>query len=350
MCFSTDSIDTELLYALQQKMEWELRYQRCVKGTPASFSSPVMPSENPSLSLFLQTAWNLIATETNRICATPKPLLAYPGGIGAYSEHAALHLRSHTQSVSVPLFEDVFKGVFSEVYEYGIVPLENSTGGMVDAVTHLLWKYPPHIIGAISLPIQHVLLGVKGARKNDIEYVVSHPQAIRQCRQFLQKQEYSFSEMSTTAAAARFIAEKNNIHYAAIGSKHAAMAYGLSVLKENITDRGENNYTRFGIISKEKTDALENIFKKGRWISSVAFQIANTPGSLYRVLAIALAEKINFTRLDSVLLSPGEYFFIADFSGKETDSSVERFLEWLEENTSSYTYFGNYKEIVADIN
>ena len=345
----TDSVDIELMHALQQKMEWELRYQRCAKEAFSSSSCPAIPNADPFLSLFLKTAWDFITTEAGWICATAKPILAYAGGIGAYGEQAALHMLPHVHIVSAPLFEDVFEGVSSGIYDYGIVPIENSTGGMIDTVTHLMWKHPFHIVGAVVLPVWHALLGIPGAREENIDHVLSHPQALRQCRRFLQKKRCRLSPVSSTATAARWVAKKKDPHTAAIGSKHAADVYGLSVLKEKITDRCGSNYTRFIVISKEKTHSFEKVFDNGRRMCSVAFMISDTPGSLYSVLKAAVAENISFTRLDSVELSPGKYFFMADFPGEETSPSVERFLMWLKKNTSSYIYLGNYREILADI-
>ena len=348
-----DLLDTELLRLLQQKMEWEVRCTKCAQTENRASFTPIQTdveksfwkSQDVQTAHFLKQAWHLVEKEAERIRTEPSPVIAYQGEMGAYSEAAAIHVSAAGKILSAERFEDVFEGIDSGLYDFGIVPVENSIGGIVDAVNHLLWQYAPKIVGAVVQPIHHSLLAKPGTPFSEIEKVVSHPQALRQCKQFIETNKYQPIPVSNTATAARMVSEEQDLHVGAIASQNAASAYGLEILKTHVEDTISNR-TRFVIISKSQTDLFLSLLQEGENKCSVAFGLSNEPGSLFEVLKKAYAEEISLTRLDSVSLEPEKYFFFVDFIWEATSSRIHHFLDWLESNTLSYRFLGSYKEVL----
>lgn len=264
--------------------------------------------------------------------------VAFAGEIGAYSEEAAFKFfGGNIQTIPCQNFSEVFKKVEKGKVDFGIIPIENSLEGSVGQNYDLLYRSSLKVFGEVVLPIKHCLLVEKGVRLNSIKKVYSHPQALGQCRQFLESLKCEIIPWSDTAGSAKMIKEKKLKDAAAIASERAAFVYGLKILKRNIEDN-KHNFTRFFIISKKSQK------RTGKDKTSVAFSTKHTPGSLWQALAGFAQRKINLTKIESRPIpgKPWEYIFYLDFEGHLKEKEVQEALKDLKKNSISLKIFGSY--------
>lgn len=173
--------------------------------------------------------------------------VGFQGLRGAYSELAILKHFGKKTALSLkplPSFTDVFTAVAKARIQHALIPVENSLAGMIHENFDHLARFPVSIVGEEILQIEHCLLVPSGTRLQSIERVISHPQALAQCAEYLQEQGYAPEAFFDTAGAAQHLAEVMPAKTAAIASVQAAKLYGLTVAARNIADRGEN-FTRF---------------------------------------------------------------------------------------------------------
>ena len=200
-------------------------------------------------------------------------------------------------------FEAVFSAVDSGLCRYGVVPVENSTAGSVNAVYDLMLKYKFRIVRSVRLLVDHNLLVRPGTKLEDIKEIYSHEQAISQCAQFLQKLSgVKVIPCENTAVAAKIAAESDGT-VAALSSRACMKLYGLECLASSVQDRG-NNSTRFICISKH----LE--IYPGADRTSLMMVLPHTPGSLYKVLARFYALGLNLNKLESRPLPERNFEFM----------------------------------------
>ena len=241
-------------------------------------------------------------------------------------------------SISCKEFSEVFKGVNSGIYDFGIVPVENTLGGIVGEVNDIMFKTDLHIVGAVDLKIHHALMTLHDIDHREIKTVYSHPQALAQCREFLIRNKLEPSPFYDTAGAARWLTEKQPKGSAVIASKLAGDLYNLKIVKENIEDH-EVNRTRFLILAKEaisKDMAGEKC--------SIVFSTKDKAGVLYEILNIFAEKNINLTRIESVPSRPGEYAFFVDFIGSSSDKPVSEVINQVKTRTSNFRFLGCYSE------
>lgn len=247
--------------------------------------------------------------------------VAYNGNRGAFAEQAVMQYfdtnlsDGAVKAVSYSSFRDMFSAVADGEADFGMVPIENSLAGSVYDNYDNLSRFPDvTIVGSVTLNIRHSLLAVKGARLDDIKNVYSHPQALSQCKKFLEKhKDWKQFETSSTSTAAKRIAELDNSSNAAIASRVNTTLYKLDVLVENIEDY-PNNFTRFVVIAANnvtKKDTIENITPK---TASIIFKAKNEPGSLYKALGVMDKYSLNMSRLESrpIQGEPWRYWFYVD--------------------------------------
>ena len=179
-----------------------------------------------------------------------KPICVFSGMKGAYAEQAIENFfEDSVEAQTVDAFDEIFQAVVDGKADYGMVPIENSTAGSVYNNYDNLTRYEDiSIVGALTLRIQHSLLGVKGASLETIKNVYSHPQGLSQCSNFLRSQKWNAVDTVSTATAASLVAEKGSKENAAICNARNAAIYGLEVIKEGIQNE-QNNYTRFVVIA-----------------------------------------------------------------------------------------------------
>jgi prephenate dehydratase len=222
-----------------------------------------------------------------------------------------------------------------------VLPVENSSAGVVQEVSDLLWELPGlRVVREQVQPVRHCLLGWPGP----VERALSHPQALAQCDRYLHSRQIRSVVFHDTAGAARAVAEQRQPGTAAIASKAAAARYGLYVLAESIQDDSENR-TRFVVV--EKGAPARPREAGAGWKGSIAFVTAHRPGSLAHALDCFARRGVNLTRLDSrpMMGRPFEYRFYLDFSiNGETSApaAAEAALSDLEEASAEIKLFGTY--------
>ena len=269
--------------------------------------------------------------------------LAFLGPKGTFTQRAAyLYMEEFRdesfRGVEYPSIPELISAVDRGEAEQGVVPIENSQEGSInvtlDMLTHQVDLY---IQFEIILPIVHNLLVSHGTTMNDITKILSHPQAIAQCRSFLERNlkgvEIHYT-LSTAEAAKRVVGTSDS---AAISTVEAAQAFGLRVLKKNIHDNGYNS-TRFVVLGKEIPPPT------GRDKSSIVFMVDHRPGSLYKILEIFARFNINLTKIESrpAKTMLGQYLFYIDFEGHRQQDIIRRILETISNSAMYYKYLGSY--------
>jgi chorismate mutase/prephenate dehydratase len=264
--------------------------------------------------------------------------VAYLGPVGTYSEEAArLYFTDpETQFTPSAKLDEVVSLVENGQAAMGILPIENSTGGTVHRTLDLLFETKLRISGEVLLPIHHQLL-THAAGLEDIATVGAHPQALAQCRNWLDAHlpAAAQSAAASNAAAAR-IAESDPT-YAAIASTQAAARYDLPILAANIEDEATNT-TRFVIIGNQNTQPT------GTDKTSIMCGMPHVTGSLHRVLGALVEHDVNLTKIESrpITSKPWEYMFFIDMEGHAGDSKVSAALDELTTRASFIKVLGSY--------
>lgn len=266
--------------------------------------------------------------------------VAFQGEPGAYSEAALVeYFGKKGVAVGKPRFEDVFEAVEDGSCQLGFIPIENSLAGSIHRNYDLLREHSLHIIGETTLRVRHCLIAAPGASMDKITKVISHPQALDQCRGFLNRWEggVKVEQVYDTAGAVKQLADTRNQTTAAIASRRAAELYGMSILMEGIED-DEANFTRFLVLSTEEVDAGKDAK------TSILVCLKNLPGSLFKALSVFALRDIDLTKLESrpLIGQPGEYQFYVDFAGSIKDQKVIRAMNHLEEYATLLRVLGSY--------
>lgn len=222
--------------------------------------------------------------------------------------------------------------------DFAVLPIENSTAGMVGDVYDLLAKYDNYIVGEVDIKVDHALLGLPGASLEELELVYSHPQALMQCKTFLEGHpQWDTREMGNTAVSAKKVKEDGDVTKGAIASRQAAGFYGLQVLQDAIC-RNQYNSTRFIIVSGRQEYAAH----AGK--ISICFELPHKSGTLYNMLSHFIYNGLNMTKIESRPI-PGrnwEYRFFVDFEGNLEDGAVKNALRGIRQEASQVRVFGNY--------
>jgi len=286
--------------------------------------------EQPLVSIFQEiiTTCRLSQKEIEVAYLGPEATFSHLAGI-KYFGHAAKYLPLET-------IEDIFDEVERERVQHGMVPVENSIEGAVTSTLDSFIKYRVKICGELNLAISQNLVSQSG-RLDDIKLVVSHPQPIAQCRQWLKKNlpNVPVKDVFSTSAAAKMAAEDPSV--AAIASSLAISTYHLQAVVKGIEDyRG--NTTRFLLIGKQSPS------KSGKDKTSLLVSLLDRPGALNEALSILAHRSINLTRIESrpVKDEPGRYLFFMDLLGHMEDEAVKEACERLKEICSYFEWLGSY--------
>ncbi|NEX11673.1 MAG: prephenate dehydratase [Prosthecochloris sp.] len=271
-------------------------------------------------------------------------LVAYQGEPGAYSEIAALRFG---QPEPFESFDDAFNAVENKQVACAVIPIENSLGGSIHHNYDLLIEHPVHIVAETFVKVQHCLLGLPGSSTASPGNVLSHPQALAQCRNFFNRHPHLKAEVAyDTAGSAKIIASEGKSSNLAIASKRAAELYGLSILQENLADE-EWNITRFFCIAHEHH--RENLpflqtEESERQKTSIVFTLPNEPGSLFKALATFALRSIDLTKIESrpFRKKAFEYLFYVDCIGHSDDQNVRNALGHLKEFATMVKVLGSY--------
>lgn len=265
--------------------------------------------------------------------------VVFQGVEGAYS-HAAVrtYFGESVEAYHVPKFEDTMREVEEERADYAVLPIENSTAGFVIDNYDLLAKYQNYIVGEVYIPISHMLLGRPDAQLTDIKTVYSHPQALRQCAEYLNlHNEWNQIAVLNTAVAAKKVIDEDDRGQAAIASRVAGELYGLKELAEGINNE-KCNTTRFLVLAKRP------VYEKCASKISIMFEIPHVSGSLYNILGNFIFNGVNMIMIESrpIPEKTFEYRFFIDFEGNLSDASVRNALTGIRAEASVLKILGNY--------
>jgi len=337
-----DKIDRELLVLLQERMGLALRTKKFKTSVTDTRREQDILARIDRMSrdlverTFTRQLMQTIIEESKRLQGKDRPLVAFQGEHGAFSEMAARRLVPDGAYLPCPEFTDVFREVETGNLDIGVVPVENSLEGAVTPVNDLLTKTPLHVTGEAIITVNHCLLAPASTRMEDIRVVYSHPQALAQCRHFLARHQMEPYPYYDTAGAAKMLARENPHATAAIASRLCADLYDLTVLKEGIAD-GPANSTRFLLISPRPCTARGDK-------TSVIFVTPHRAGRLYAALGLFADAGINLTRIASMPLrsDPGNYCFFLDFEGSGQDADVQEVLKKMAAMTVTLKNLGSY--------
>ena len=272
-----------------------------------------------------------------------RAIVACCGAEGSYAQQAVCRLVKVPTIIYFNTFEKVFEAVENGLCPYGVLPVENSAAGSVAAVYDLMQKHKFHIVRAMRLKVDHVLLAPHGVKLADVREVMSHPHALAQCTEFFKAHpEIKATPGANTAIAAKEIAASGRRDAAVIASRACADLYGLEIIGENIQD-ATYNYTRFICIAKD----LE-IYPDANKIS-IMLSIPHRPGSLAEIIAKFAAIDVNLTKLES-RPQPGmdfEFRFIFDVMASPADPAVKSLLSdlSLDPEIEHFDFLGSYVEL-----
>ncbi len=265
--------------------------------------------------------------------------VVYQGTEGAYSQIAMkAYFGEDTDNYHVETWRDAMEAIRSGEADYAVLPIENSSAGIVGENFDLLVEYGNYIVAEQTIKVEHALLGLPGSSLSDITHVYSHPQALMQSVDFLDEhRDWKRVKAKNTAMAAKKILEDGRKEQAAIASTVTADIYGLKILKDHINYSDENS-TRFIIVSGRK------ICQKGADKISICFEISHESGSLYHMLSHMIFNNLNMVKIESrpVKDRSFEYRFFVDMEGNLRDGAVQNALKGLQEGALSIKILGNY--------
>lgn len=224
--------------------------------------------------------------------------IAFQGSPGAYSDLACRAVYPEMETVPCATFEDAFNAVRENSVDLAMIPVDNTLAGRVADVHHLMPKGDLFIVGEYFLKVRHHLLGVKGAKKEDIKHVHSHVHAIPQCRKLIQRLNLTAHIHADTAGAAEEVARNGDASHAAIASELAAEIYGLQILEEDVQD-AEHNTTRFIVLASEPL--VPPYEEEGSYLTSLLFEVRHIPAALYKSLGGFATNKLSLAKLESYI-------------------------------------------------
>lgn len=263
--------------------------------------------------------------------------VAYLGPEGTFCEQAARKHFSMAVFVPYPSVADIFTAVETGDAGYGVVPVENSTEGSVHVTLDCLLESRAMVCGEVELRVTHNLIAKPGMKLNEIRVILSHPQALAQCRQFIEK-TFPSVELKETSSTARAVELLESVEgAAAIGTEAAAERSGMAVLARSVEDE-PNNFTRFFVLGERDAEPT------GRDKTSLTFSAKHVPGSLYRVLEVFAIRDINLTKIESRPEKgrPWNYLFYLDFEGHRADANISEALDEMKERCDFVKVLGSY--------
>ena len=270
--------------------------------------------------------------------------VAFLGPIGSYSHSAArryasAHLEKMIES-SCKTFKDVFEQIEKEVVDYGILPIENSSSGSINEVYDLLQKTNLHIIGELSLPIDHCVLAIADAKLDQIDTIYSHPQPFQQCSNFLERYpHWKIVYCDSTSSAIETVAKLNKPNIAAMGNKDGGELYGLQVLDHDFANQ-KQNITRFIVLSRKPIDVSYQIPAK----TTILMKTGQQAGALVDALSVLRNHNIVMTKLESRPIhgTPWEEMFYIDLQGNIHSDEMQTALKELASITLYSKVLGCY--------
>lgn len=270
---------------------------------------------------------------------TKKARVVFPGAEGAYTQAAMQEFfGDEINSFHVETFRDAMVAIEEGRADFAVLPIENSTAGIVSEIYDMLVEFENYIVGEQIIKIEHCLMALPGTKMEDIKTVYSHPQSLMQSAGYLREHpEWQQISLKNNAFAAIKVAEGKDKSQVAIASEYAAKTYGLEVLEKGVNDL-KNNSTRFIVVTNQK------IFKKNANKISICFEIDNESGALYKILSHFIYNNLSMNKIESRPLEGRnwEYRFFIDFDGNLEESAVKNALRGLRDETRNMKILGNY--------
>ncbi len=267
-----------------------------------------------------------------------KARVVFQGAEGAYSQAAMIqYFGEQVNSFHVETFRDAMIAIDEGSADFAVLPIENSTAGIVSEIYDLLVEFENYIVGEQIIRIEHCLMAVPGTEISDIRTVYSHPQSLMQSARFLNQYGWQQISMQNNAFAAKKVAADLDKTQAAIASEYAAKLYGLEVLKKGV-NQSSTNSTRFIIVTNQK------IFRRDAKKVSICLEVPHESGSLYHMLSHFIYNNLNMNRIESRPIEDRnwEYRFFIDFDGNLSDGAVRNALRGLREEAREMKILGNY--------
>jgi chorismate mutase/prephenate dehydratase len=343
---SIDRIDDEILELLNKRSGYVLKIGSIKRSQNAKFYKPdrerqilerlTKNNEGPFPNDALKAIYREILSAS---LALEEPLkVSCLGPLATFSHLAALrHFGSSARFMPMGSIKEVFESVERAEAQYGVVPIENSTEGVVSSTLDMFIDYELQVAAEIILEVSHNLLS--RADHSKVTRIYSIPIATAQCKQWLGTHMYGVPvfEATSTARAAEMAAK--DPESAAIASELAAKIYDLNILARNIED-SRHNVTRFLVISKDFPP------KSGNDKTSIMFSIKDRPGSLYEILLPFKRARINLTKIESrpSRRKAWEYIFFVDMVGHIEDKKVKKAIESLKEQCLYLKILGSYPQ------
>ena len=268
-----------------------------------------------------------------------KARVVFQGAEGAYSQMAMMkYFGEQVNCFHVDTFRDAMCAIEEGSADFAVLPIENSTAGIVNEIYDLLVEFENYIVGEQIIKIEHCLMGLPGTDFEQIRTVYSHPQSLMQSARYLNEHDnWRQISMQNNAFAARKVSQDGDKSQVAIASEQAAKIYGLDILKRGV-NQSETNSTRFIIVTNQK------IFLKDANKVSICLEVSHESGSLYHMLSHFIYNNLNMTKIESRPIEERnwEYRFFIDFEGNLADSAVKNALRGLRDESRSMKILGNY--------
>lgn len=269
--------------------------------------------------------------------------VAFQGEAGAFSEAAAIRLLGEgIETVPRPTFDAAFRAITDGRADTVLVPVENTLAGSVVRVYDLLLESPLEMCAEVILPIEHQLIGLPGAKFEDIHAVASHPMALAQCEKFfLANPRWKRVPAEDTAGSVREMMDRGDPRSAAIAGRRAAERYGAAILRENIQDDA-GNFTRFVLLLPPKEAARFRAEDANK--VSLAMRLAHKPGALLASLSPFAEHGVNLLKIESRPIHgrPWEYQFYLDVEADRAEA-LEAALQQIRSETSEVRILGRYR-------
>ena len=289
---------------------------------------------------FLRSVLDLSCAYQSRLLNGMK--VAYSGVEGAYGYLAARRMFPEARLIAYPDFAAAHRAVEVGETDSAVLPLENSYAGEVGAVMDLLFSGELYINQVLDMEIDHSLLGVENATVDTVRTVVSHPQALRQCDDYIKRRGYATETYSNTAMAAEYVRRTNDPALAAIASEDAAEVFGLQVLERGI-NTAKTNTTRFAALSRTRNQP-ETTKKREDENFVLVFTVQNDAGSLAQILNIIGAHGYNMRTLRSRPMKglSWKYFFYVEAEGCINNTNGREMIQELSATCAKLRLVGSY--------
>ena len=287
---------------------------------------------------FLQDTMSVSRMYQSRLMEGMK--VAYSGTEGAFAHIAACKLYPTAKKIAFADFSEAYHAVERGECDIAVLPVENSYNGEVGQVTDLMFSGSLYVNGMFDLPVTQDLLAKEGVEISEIREVVSHPQALGQCREYIERNGFITHEFANTALAARWVAESPDRSIAAIASREAAELFGLKVIDHDI-NASRSNSTRFAIFSRTANKRIE---KDSGVHSILMFTVRNEAGALARAVDVIGRYGFNMRTLRSRPMKEllWQYYFYVEIEGNVQSEAGVSLLESLGEFCDKLRFAGTY--------